>query len=270
MKLVIEPGRGSLNYWQDLWRFRELLYILVWRDIAVRYKQTLIGVAWAFVRPAVIVIGFLFFRRMAGAEPGAVPEALLVAAGALPWQFFSSALSDCASSVLGNSHLISKVYFPRIIVPAASVLTASVDFLVSFGLFLGLMLWFGYAPTWRLLLLPVIFVLLFVLSLGLGLLLAALNVKYRDFRFIVPFILQFGVFISPVGFGLADVPPVWRAVYALNPMVGLIDGFRWATLGGAYPLDGAALALSTFVAAALLFSGQAYFRRVETQFADII
>lgn len=270
MRLVIEPGRGALNYWQDVWRFRELLAILVWRDIAVRYKQTVIGVAWAFVRPAVIVIGFLFFRKMAGAQSQAIPDVLLVAAGALPWQLFSAALGDCASSVVGNASLIAKVYFPRIIVPIASVVTSSVDFLVSLALFLLLMLFYGVAPTWRLLFLPGVFALLFTLSLGLGLLLAALTVKYRDFRFIVPFIVQFGVFVSPVGFALTDVPARWRLLYALNPMVGIIDGFRWATLGGAYPLDVGALALSTCVTAAALYGGLRYFRRVEAQFADII
>ncbi len=270
MKLIIEPGRAARNYWQDLWRFRELLYILAWRDIAVRYKQTAIGVAWAIVRPLTIVVGFLFFRRMAGASSQGLPDMLLVFAGALPWQFFSTALSECASSVVGNANLISKVYFPRIIIPMASVVTSAADFVVSLGLLLALMLWFGYAPGWRILFMPAIFLMLGALSLGAGLLLAALNVKYRDFRFIVPFIVQFGVFVSPVGFGLSDVPASWRLIYALNPMVGVIEWFRWACFGDAYPFDWRVSALSAVIAAAFMFAGVRYFRRVENHFADII
>ncbi|MCX7898803.1 MAG: ABC transporter permease [Methylocystis sp.] len=270
MKIIIEPDLSAQNYWRDIWRFRDLLYILAWRDVAVRYKQTIIGFAWAVVRPLMIVIGFVFFRRMANASEERLPEFLLVFAGALPWQFFASALSDCAGSVVGNANLISKVYFPRIIVPIASVIAGSADFVVSLALFLGLTLWHGYSPGWRFLHLPAIFLLLFSLSLGFGLIFAALNARYRDFRFIVPFIVQFGVFISPVGYGLGDVSPSWRLLYALNPMVGAIDWFRWASFGDVYPFDWRVAAISVTIAAISLAFGVSYFRRVENIFADII
>ena len=228
MKLVIEPGMASAHYWRDLWRYRELLYFLAWRDLVVRYKQTAIGIAWVLLRPALTMVVFVAFRRMVGVPPANVPEPILVFAAILPWQFFSTALVDASGSLVGNANLLSKVYFPRLIIPGAAVVTAVVDFLVTLALLAVLMAWYGMAPTGSLFLLPVFVLLSVGLSLGFGLLLAALNVKYRDFRYVVPFVVQMGLFVSPVAFTTADVPPDWRRVYALNPMVGIIDGFRWS------------------------------------------
>jgi lipopolysaccharide transport system permease protein len=270
MTLVIEPGRSAKNYWRDLWQYRELMYFLAWRDIAVRYKQTIIGVVWALIRPALTMLVFVGFRRMAGFPTTGVPEPILVFAAVLPWQFFSTALNDCAGSLLGNSTLISKVYFPRLIIPCAAVATSFVDFLVTLA-FLGLlMVWYGFWPDWRLITLPLFLFLAFGLSIGLGLLLAALNVEYRDFRFIIPFIVQFGLFVSPVAFRTADVPLAWRPVYYLNPVVGLIDGFRWSILGGQASLDPIALLTSLGVSICFLALGLWYFRRTERGFADVI
>jgi lipopolysaccharide transport system permease protein len=270
MKLVIEPGLIAKNYWGDLWRYRELLYFLAWRDIMVRYKQTVIGVAWAVLRPALTMLVFVAFRRFVGIEPGPVPDPILVFAGVLPWQFFSSALSDSSASLIGNANLISKVYFPRLIIPWASVTTAFVDFLITLGLLALLMIWYGVVPGWQLLMLPFFVFLAFGLSLGVGLLLAALNVEYRDFRYIVPFIVQFGLFISPIAFTSANIPEAWRTLFALNPMAGIIDGFRWSLLGGYPPLQPQAVGLSVVVTSSCLFLGVWYFRRMERGFADLI
>lgn len=270
MKTIIEPGRAARNYWRDLWRFRELLYILAWRDIAVRYKQTALGVGWALARPVMVMFAFLFFRHMVGLNTQGAPEPMLVIAGVLPWQFFSSALSDASTSLVGNANLISKVYFPRLIIPCASVLTSFADFAVSLLLVLALMLWYGGASLSRLAFLPIFSLQLFALALGLGLLLAALNVKYRDFRYVAPFIVQFGIFVSPVGFSTADVPEGWRLLYALNPLAGAIDGFRWSILGDVAAIDWRVLAISLILTAATLAAGVRYFRRVENHFADVI
>jgi lipopolysaccharide transport system permease protein len=270
MKLVIEPGLAAKNYWDDLWRYRELMYFLAWRDIVVRYKQTAIGVAWALVRPALTMLVFVAFRRLAGIHGGPVPEPLLVFAAVLPWQFFSTALTESSGSLIGNANLISKVYFPRLLVPWAAVVTALVDFLITLGLLAALMAWYGYAPGWQLALLPVFVLLTFGLSLGLGLLLAALNVEYRDFRYIVPFIVQFGLFVSPVAFTTATIPERWRAWIALNPLVGIIDGFRWSILRGYPALESQALGLSIAVTGSALLVGVWYFRRMERGFADVI
>jgi lipopolysaccharide transport system permease protein len=269
-KLIIAPGMTAKNYWRDLWHYRELLYFLAWRDIAVRYKQTAIGVAWALIRPALTMLVFVGFRRLVGLPSSAVPDPILVFAAVLPWQFFSSALSDSSSSLIGNANLISKIYFPRLIIPFAAVITSLVDFVVTLGLLALLMLWYGFAPGWQIIALPVLTLLAFGLSLGLGLLLAALNVEYRDFRYLVPFIVQFGLFVSPIAFSTADVPAQWRTLYALNPLVGIIDGFRWSLLGGRVPLDGAAVWVSSTVTAALIVLGVWYFRRMESSFADVI
>jgi homopolymeric O-antigen transport system permease protein len=270
MSLVIEPGLAARGYWADIWRYRELLYILAWRDIAVRYKQTAIGVAWAVLRPALTMLVFVAFRRLVGIERGTVPEPILVLAAVLPWQFFSSALTESSASLLGNANLISKVYFPRLIIPFAAVATSLVDFLVTLALLALVMAWYGYAPGPEVLALPAFVLLAFCLAAGLGLLLAALNVEYRDFRYVVPFVVQFGLFISPIAFTSADVPERWRALYALNPMVGVIDGFRWSLLGGHARLDAANLALCLGVTVALAAIGIAYFRRMERRFADVI
>lgn len=270
MTLVIEPGRSAKNYWGDIWRYRELLYFLAWRDVVVRYKQTFIGVAWALLRPALTMLVFVAFRRLAGIQQGGVPDPVLVFAAVLPWQFFSAALTESSGSLVGNANLISKVYFPRLIVPWAAVATAFVDFLITVGLLALLMVWYGVAPGIQLIALPIFVLLAFGLSLGLGLLLAALNVEYRDFRYIVPFIVQFGLFVSPIAFTTANIPQQWRTLYALNPMVGIIDGFRWSILNGQPPLELQAVGLCVVVTAACLLLGMWYFRRMERSFADVI
>jgi len=270
MKLIIEPGRAAKNYWRDLWRYRELMYFLAWRDIAVRYKQTTIGVAWALIQPAMTMLVFVGFRRLVGFPPSSVPEPILVFAAVLPWQFFSTALSASAGSLLGNANLISKVYFPRLIIPCAAVATSLVDFLITLCLLMALMLWYGFMPGWQVAALPFFMLLAFGLSIGLGLLLAALNVEYRDFRYIVPFIVQLGLFVSPIAFSTSNVPEAWRVLYALNPMVGVIDGFRWSILGGHTPLVANTVVISIAVAVFFLFLGVWYFRRMERSFADVI
>jgi lipopolysaccharide transport system permease protein len=270
MRLVLEPGRTARNYWRDLWRYRELMYFLAWRDVLVRYKQTAIGVAWALLRPALTMLAFLAFRRLAGIEPGAAPEAILVFAAVLPWQFFATALADSSGSLLASANLIAKVYFPRLIIPGAAVVTALVDFLLTLGLLAILMLWYGVAPGRPLLALPLFVLLAVGLALGLGLFLAALNVEYRDFRYVVPFIVQFGLFISPIAYTTADVPERWRTLYGLNPMAGIIDGFRWCILAGHPPPDPVAAGLAVAVTGASLVGGVWYFRRMERGFADVI
>jgi len=270
--LLIEAGRGEKNYWRDLWRYRELFYFLAWRDILVRYKQTAIGIAWALVRPflTMLVFTFIFSRVAKLPAPGSVPYAMLVFAAMLPWQFFSTALGEASNSLIGNANLISKVYFPRLIVPAGSVITSFVDFLITLALMAGMMVWYGFLPDWRLLTLPLFMALAFGSSFGAGLWLCALNVRYRDFRYIVPFIVQFGLYLSPVGFSSSIVPEGLRLIYACNPMVGVIDGFRWALLRGQSPLAAPALIASILVTSVLCLSGIWYFRRTEKTFADII
>ena len=270
MKLIIEPGRAARNYWGDLWRYRELMYILAWRDLAVRYKQTAIGIAWALIRPGLTMLVFVVFRRLVGIAPGSVPEPILVLAAVLPWQFFSAALSESSGSLIGNANLISKIYFPRLIIPCAAVVTSLVDFLITLGMLALLMLWYGFAPNWQLLALPLFVLLAFGLSVGLGLFFAALNVEYRDFRYVVPFIVQFGLFISPIAFTTANVPERWRTFYALNPLVGIIDGFRWSVLAGQTLLDFQSVGISATVTVLVLLMGVWYFRRMERSFADVI
>jgi lipopolysaccharide transport system permease protein len=280
-ELIIEPGRAGKNYWRDLWRYRELFYFLAWRDILVRYKQTVIGIAWAVIRPLLTTIVFtVVFSKIAKLPaPGAVPYALLVMAANLPWQFFATAMSEASNSLIGNANLISKIYFPRLIVPAGSVITSFVDFLITLGLMAALMLWYHFAPDWRLFLLPAFMLLAFGAALGIGLWLCALNVEYRDFRYIVPFIVQFGFFLSPVGYSTTRVTAIWhwhgwdipaRLLYSLNPMVGVIDGFRWCLLRGESPVELSSLLASILITTALCASGIWYFRRMERTFADVI
>jgi lipopolysaccharide transport system permease protein len=271
-ELVIEPGRGLKNYWRDLWRYRELFYFLAWRDIAVRYKQTVIGVAWSVIRPVLTMIVFsVIFGRLAKLpSEGGAPYPIMVYAAMLPWQFFANALAESSGSLITNTNLISKVYFPRLAIPFSSVIVSFVDFLISFVILVLLMLWYQYVPAWRMLALPLLLVIAFAASLGAGLWFAALNVKYRDFRYIVPFIVQFGLYVSPVGFSSSIVPERWRLLYSLNPMVGVIDGFRWAILGGEAQLYWPGFSLSLGLVALLLASGLWYFRRTERSFADVI
>jgi lipopolysaccharide transport system permease protein len=270
-ELIIEAGRTESQYWKDLWRYRELFYFLAWRDILVRYKQTVIGIAWALIRPFLTMVVFtVVFGNLAKLPSGGAPYPILVFAGMLPWQFFSTALSECSNSLISNANLISKIYFPRLIVPSSAVIVSFVDFMISGMIMLGLMAWYNFVPSWRILTLPLFIGIAFAASMGAGLWLAALNVRYRDFRYIVPFIVQFGLYISPVGFSSSIVPQQWRWLYSLNPMVGVIDGFRWAILGGNPNLYLPGFMLSMGLVALLFFSGIWYFRKVERTFADVI
>lgn len=270
--LVLEAGRADLQYWRDLWRYRELFLILAWRDVAVRYKQTVIGIAWAFIRPFMTMVVFtVVFGKIAKLPTeGTAPYAVMVFAGLLPWTLFASILNDASTSIVGSFSLISKVYFPRLIVPLSTVLVAVIDFLVSLVILAGLMLWYGVVPGWQILLLPVFVVLTLLCSVGPALWAAAVLVKYRDFRFIVPFVTQIGLYISPVGFSGKIVPEQWSLLYSLNPMVGIIDGFRWCILGGDSPIGGPGFALSMGVIVVLLWWGIRSFRRSERAFADLI
>jgi lipopolysaccharide transport system permease protein len=271
-ELIIEAGRTEKQYWKDLWRYRELFYFLAWRDILVRYKQTVIGIAWALIRPLLTTIVFtIVFSTLAKlpSEDGA-PYPILVFAAMLPWQFFANALTECSNSLINNANLIAKVYFPRLIVPASAVIVSFVDFLISGMILLALMAWYNFVPSWRILTLPFFMVIAFAAAIGCGLWLSALNVQYRDFRYIVPFIVQFGLYISPVGFSSNIVPQRWRWLYSLNPMVGVIDGFRWAILGGKTELYWLGFFLSVGLVLLLLVSGIWYFRRMERTFADVI
>lgn len=269
-EIILEAGRANRNYWRDLWRFRELLGFLAWRDIKVRYKQTTLGVLWALIQPAVTLAVFTFiFGKLAGMPAGNAPYPLLVLCGLLPWQLFSAAFSNASGSLVANTHLISKIYFPRLIVPLSSVAVALIDFAVVLVLLAILYLWWQFTPDWRIIFLPLFIVLTLLTAIGTGLWLTALTVKYRDFRFVVPFLLQVGLFLSPVGFSSTNLPN-WRFVYSLNPMVGAIDGFRWCLLRGEPVLEPLNLAISIGMAAVLLISGLWYFRHTERTFADLI
>jgi len=271
-ELVLEPGRADKRYWHDLWTYRELFAILAWRDVVVRYKQTVIGVAWAMVRPflAMVVFTVVFGHLAKLPSVGGAPYPVMVFAGMLPWFLFSTVLTEASSSLIGNANLVSKVYFPRLIIPASSAVVALVDFAVNLALLAGIMLWYGYAPGWQILALPGFVVLAMLASLGPAFLVTALNVKFRDFRYIVPFIVQFGLYVSPVGFSSGTVPSQWRFWYSLNPVVGVIDGFRWCILGGKSPLYLPGFIMSLGVVALFFWLGIIYFRRTEKSFADII
>ncbi len=270
-ELVIEAGRSEKRYWQDLWIYRELFYFLAWRDILVRYKQTMIGIAWALIRPFLTMVVFsVVFGNLAKLPSEGVPYPILVFAAMLPWQFFANSLSESSNSLIVNANLVSKVYFPRLIVPASSVIVSFVDFLISGMILLGLMAWYDFVPSWRILTLPLFILIAFVAAMGAGLWLASLNVEYRDFRYIVPFIVQFGLYISPVGFSSKIVPEQWRLLYSLNPMVGVIDGFRWAILGGESQIYIPGFALSLVIVVLILWTGIWYFRKMERTFADVI
>jgi lipopolysaccharide transport system permease protein len=269
--IVIEAGRTEKQYWQDIWKYRELFYFLAWRDILVRYKQTFIGVAWALIRPFLTMVVFtIVFGSIAKLPSQGVPYPILVFSAMLPWQFFSNSLSECSNSLIANSNLISKIYFPRLIVPTSAVVVSFVDFLISGMILLGLMAWYNFVPSWRILTLPFFIAIAFTASMGAGLWLASLNVKYRDFRYIVPFIVQFGLYISPVGFSSNIVPEKWRLLYSLNPMVGVIDGFRWAILGTQYNIYLPGFLLSLFIVTFFFITGVWYFRKTERTFADVI
>ena len=269
--LVIKAGRVEQQYWQDIWKYRELFYFLAWRDILVRYKQTTIGLAWALLRPFLTTMVFtVVFGVLLKAPSTGAPYPIVVFAAMLPWQFFSNALSDCSNSLIGNSNLISKIYFPRLIVPTSAVIVSFVDFMISAIILLGFMAWYNFVPDWRILTLPLFVAIAFAAAMGAGLWLAALNVEYRDFRYIVPFIVQFGLYISPVGFSSSVVPERWRLLYSLNPMVGVIDGFRWAILGKDFAIYLPGFLLSVALVMVVLITGIQYFRRMERKFADVI
>jgi len=271
-ELIIKAGLTERQYWRDLWRYRELFYFLAWRDILVRYKQTVIGMAWALIRPFLTMIVFtVVFGKLAKLPTeGDAPYPILVFAAMLPWQFFANSLAECSNSLISNANLISKVYFPRLIVPTSAVVVSFVDFMISGIILVGLMAWYDFVPSWRIITLPLFIAIAFAASMGAGLWLASLNVQYRDFRYIVPFIVQFGLYVSPVGFSSNVVPQQWRLLYSLNPMVGVIDGFRWAILGGESNLYLPGFLLSLGLVIAFLFSGIWYFRKMERTFADVI
>lgn len=269
---LIEAGQSERHYWLELWHYRELFRVLAWRDLAVRYKQTVIGVMWALLRPFLTMIIFtIIFGHIAKLPPdGNTPYALMVFAGILPWTFFSTGLSEASNSLINNTNLISKVYFPRLIVPIAAIVVAFVDFLISFCILLLMMAWYRFAPDWRILLLPIFTVLAFLASVGPAVWIASLNVKYRDFRFIIPFIVQFGLYVSPIGFSSSVVPEQWRLLYSLNPLVGVVDGFRWCILSGQTELYLPGLLSSVIVIAFFLWFGVRQFRKTEKGLADLI
>lgn len=271
-EIIIEAGRTEKNYWTDLWRYRELFIILSWRDLSVRYKQTIIGILWAIIRPLLTMVVFtVIFGRVAKLpSDGNSPYALMVFAAMLPWTLFANALSESSNSLIGNANLISKVYFPRLIIPAATLVTALVDFLISFVILIAMMIYYQFVPGWQIVLIPFFIILALLASLGPGLWITALNVKYRDFRYVIPFIVQFGLYVSPVGFSSNVVPEKWRLLYSLNPIVGVIDGFRWCILGGNSPIYLPGFLLSLAIIAFFLWLGISRFREMEKTFADII
>ncbi|MFP5208810.1 MAG: ABC transporter permease [Acidobacteriota bacterium] len=271
-ELILEPGRAEKHYWRDIWAYRELFAILAWRDVSVRYKQTAIGVVWALLQPLLTMIIFtIVFGRVAKLpSEGTAPYPVMVFAGLLPWLLFSSILSGASSSLVTNANLVGKVYFPRIIVPTASGAVGLVDFSINLVLLSVLMLWFRCLPSWHLIFLPLFIILAMLASLGPALLMTAMNVKFRDFRYIIPFVVQFGMYVSPVGFSSSVVPAKWRFWYSLNPVVGAIDGFRWCVLGGKSALYMPGFLASLGIVALFLWLGIAYFRRTERSFADLI
>ena len=269
--LIIEPGNGISHYWRDLWQYRELFYFLAWRDLLVRYKQTAIGIAWSVLRPFLTMVVFtVVFSKLAKLPSEGIPYPVLVYAAMLPWQFFANTFTDSSNSLIDNQNLLTKVYFPRIIVPASSVIVALVDFAISLVILAGLMLWYGFMPDWRIILLPLFLLQALLFAFGAGLWISALNVQYRDFRYVVPFLVQFGLYVSPVGFSSSIVPEQWRLLYALNPMAGVIEGFRWAITGKESLIYWPGYLLSLVLISGILISGFWWFRRMERSFADVV
>lgn len=268
--VVLDPASAEKHYWADLWRYRELFLILAWRDIAVRYKQTIIGVLWAILRPSLTMLALtVIFGRIARLpSDGDVPYALMVFAAILPWTLFSSTLAEASGSLIANSNLISKVYFPRLIIPAATLAAELIDFVISFVLLLVLITAYRFPLSGNIMFLPLLLILAILTSLGPALWVAAMNVKYRDFRYVVPFVVQFGLYVSPVGFSSNLIGNEWRLLYSLNPMVGVIDGFRWSVLGSAIYWPG--FALSATIGLLLLLVGLNRFREMEKTFADLV
>jgi lipopolysaccharide transport system permease protein len=270
-ELVIEAGRTEGQYWKDIWHYRELFYFLAWRDILVRYKQTVIGIAWSLIRPLLTMVVFtVIFGKLAKLPSEGVPYPVLVFVALLPWQFFANSFSESSNSLISNANLLSKVYFPRIILPVSTVIVSLVDFFISFIFLAALMVWYQFLPDWRVMTLPFFLVLASLASFGFGLWIAALNVKYRDFRYVVPFFIQVGLYISPVGFSSSIILGKWRLLYSINPMVGVIDGFRWALLGQNIQLYWPGFLLSIGLTLLIFLSGLRYFRKTERTFADVI
>jgi lipopolysaccharide transport system permease protein len=270
-ELIIEAGRTEGQYWRDIWHYRELFYLLAWRDILVRYKQTVIGIAWSLIRPLLTMVVFtVIFGKLAKLPSEGVPYPVLVFAALLPWQFFANSFSESSNSLISNANLLSKIYFPRIILPTSTVIVSLVDFFISFVFLVALMVWYQFLPDWRVITLPFFLILASLAAFGFGLWIAALNVKYRDFRYIVPFFIQFGLYISPVGFSSSVIPGNWRLLYSINPMVGVIDGFRWALLGQNIQLYWPGFLLSIGLTLLIFISGLRYFRATERTFADVI
>ncbi len=270
-QIIIEPNKRPAALLRELWDYRELFYFLAWRDILVRYKQTAIGIAWSVVRPVITMLVFtIVFGKIAKLPSGDMPYAVLVFAALLPWQFFSNTVSDSSSSLIANSSLVSKVYFPRIIIPTTAIVVASVDFAIACIILLLLMGWYGLVPGWQILIVPLLLLLVAVMALGIGYFVAAMNVKYRDFRYIIPFLMQLGLYISPVGFSSDIVPDKWRMLYSLNPMVGVIDGFRWVLLGGEADIYWPGFLLSITLGISVFFFGIYFFLRTERSFADVV
>ena len=269
--LIIESGHIQKNYWKDIWHYRELFYFLAWRDILVRYKQTVIGLAWSLIRPLLTMVVFTFvFGRLAKLPSDGIPYPILVFSAMLPWQFFSTSFTEVSNSLIGNTNMLTKIYFPRVIIPVSTVIVNFVDFLISFVILCGLMIGYHFVPSWTILFLPLFLLQVLLISTGAGFYIAAVNVKYRDFRYIVPFIVQLGLYISPVGFSSSVVPEKWRLLYSLNPMVGVIEGFRWSIIGNSAQLYLPGFILSVGVTVILFIVGIWYFRKVERNFADII
>lgn len=269
--LIIEPGKVDKQYWADLWHYRELLYFLSWRDILVRYKQAIIGIAWSVIRPFFTMLAFvLVFNKVAKLDSGNVPYAITVFSALLPWQLFSTSLTEASNSLIANSNLVSKVYFPRMIVPISTVVVCLIDFMISFFILIVLMIYYQYMPSSNIIFIPLFTILAVLISMGAGLWLSALNVKYRDFRYVVPFIVQFGLYVSPVGFTSDIVPSEWRLLYSLNPMVGVIDGFRWSVLGEEVSFYWPGFIVSLCLVIVLLLVGIKYFRTTEKGFVDKI
>ena len=269
--VVIDSNSARSQYWRDLWRYRDLLYFLSWRDILVRYKQTVIGLAWAVIRPFLTMVIFTFvFGKIAKLPSNGVPYPVMVFAAMLPWYYFSAAFTEAGNSLLTNSNMISKVYFPRLIIPASTIAVCLIDLLISFVIMFAMMLWFHVMPTYRLLALPLFIAYATITALGIGLWCSALNVKYRDFRYIIPFVAQIGLYVSPVGFDSSMVPEKWRLIYYITPMVAVIDGFRWSLLGQNFQIYWPGFSLSLVLVIVLLYTGIGFFRRTENTFADII
>jgi lipopolysaccharide transport system permease protein len=268
--LVIEESRSGKNYWNDIWKYRELFFFLAWRDILVRYKQTVIGLAWSLIRPFLTMLVFtVIFKKLAGFPSDGVPYQIFVYVAMLPWQFFSTSFTDASNSLIGNANMLTKIYFPRVIIPTSTVMVNLVDFLLSFVLLIGLMLWFHFTPSWTIITLPLFLIQALLIALGAGFYVAAVNVKYRDFKYIVPFVVQMGLYISPVGFS-SSLAGEWRLLYSLNPMVGVIDGFRWAITGDARQIYLPGYYLSLGMTLLITILGIWYFRKTERSFADII